>query len=55
MPGKKTKRAHSAPGTGEYGTRRKSNRRVTDSPPKKAGDGPSETSPPDFGQSIESG
>jgi hypothetical protein len=51
----KTRRIHSPPGTGEYGTKKKSGRRQPDSSPKKPGDGSAEKSPPDYGQSIESG
>jgi len=55
MAGKTPKRVHSAPGTGEYGGKRRTRRRQADASPKKPGDGPTEKSPPDFGQSIESG
>jgi hypothetical protein len=55
MPGTKVRRVHSAPGTGEYGTKKKSGRRLPDSSPKKPGDSPAEKSPPDIGQSVESG
>jgi hypothetical protein len=55
MPHRKARRVHAAPGTGEYGTRRKGGRPLPDSSPKKPGDSPNEKSPPDFGQSIESG
>ena len=54
MSDRKSRRVHAPPGTGEYGTKRDKGRRPADSP-KKPGDGSKEKSPPDFGQSIESG
>jgi len=51
----RARRAHSAPGKGEYGTKDEKRVRPPDSSPKKPGDGPEEKSPPDFGQSVESG
>jgi hypothetical protein len=49
------RRVHPPPGTGEYGTKDEKKVRPPDSSPKKPGDGPREKSPPDFGQSVESG
>ena len=55
MTDPKDRRIHAPPGSGEYGTKKKTGPRLPDSSPKKPGDGPSEKSPPDYGQSIESG
>ena len=55
MSDTKIKQSNSPPGTGEYGTKRKGGPKSPDSSPKKPGDGPDEKSPPDFGQSVESG
>ena len=51
----RARRVHPPPGTGEYGTKNEKRVRPPDSSPKQPGDGPREKSPPDFGQSIESG
>ena len=51
----RARRVHSPPGKGEYGTKDDKRIRPPDSSPKKPGDDPKEKSPPDFGQSIESG
>jgi len=55
MPDTKIRRVHAPPGTGEYGTKDPKAKRPPDSSPKKPGDGSKEKSPPDFGQSVESG
>ena len=49
------RRIPAPPGTGEDGPKRKGERPLPDSSPKKPGDGPGEKSPPDFGLSVESG
>jgi len=55
MSDTKVRRVHAPPGTGEYGTKDPKPKRPLDSSPKKPGDSPAEKSPPDIGQSVESG
>jgi hypothetical protein len=55
MSDTKVRRVHSPPGEGEYGTKDRKATRPPDSSPKKPGDSSKDKSPPDFGQSVESG